>query len=155
VRLVLFVTALLFAACGPAPQPVEPPPPDPSREPWYSPTVDQLEQLNGEALAAFQKRKFDEAGQLIQKAQPLMKQLISVPRPTLAAVVAASDLDDLYGRMLLTNEHYGWARLQFQKNVARWTNWRPQTEETRLRLQQARERVAECDRQLGKDMARP
>jgi hypothetical protein len=134
---------------------VKPPPPDPTLEPWYAQTVKQLEQLNQEGLAAFKKRRTDEAAERIEKAQPLMKKLLAVPRPTLAAVVAASDLDDLYGRMLLSNEHYGWARLQFQKNVARWTNWQPQTEETKIRLKQAQERLAECDRQLAKDMARP
>jgi hypothetical protein len=77
-----------------------------------------------------------------------MKRLLSVQRPTLDAAEAASDLDDLYGRMLLANRHYGWARLQFQKNVARWKHWMPQTKETARRLKQAESAIAECDRRL-------
>jgi hypothetical protein len=50
--------------------------------------------------------------------------------------------------MLLANRHYGWARLQFQKNVARWKHWMPQTKETARRLKQAESAIAECDRRL-------
>jgi hypothetical protein len=60
----------------------------------------------------------------------------------------ASDLDDLYGRMLLANRHYGGARLLFQKNLARWKHWQPQTPETARRLKQAESAIAECDRHL-------
>ncbi len=63
---------------------------------------------------------------------------------------AASDLDQLYGRMLFAEQNYGWARLQFQKNVARWRNWRPPTPETARRLKLAASAIAECDRQLSK-----
>ena len=41
-----------------------------------------------------------------------------------------SDLDQLYGQMLLANRNYGWARLVFQKNRARWKTWKPATSET-------------------------
>jgi hypothetical protein len=61
---------------------------------------------------------------------------------------AASDLDDLYGRMLLANRHYGPARLMFQKNVARWTHWRPQTDDSMARRKIAEAAVAECDRHI-------
>ena len=77
-----------------------------------------------------------------------MSRLLSVPRPTLEATEAASDLDDLYGRMLLANRHYGWARLQFQKNLARWRHWQPETSETVRRLEKAKAAIAECDRHL-------
>jgi hypothetical protein len=62
---------------------------------------------------------------------------------------AASDLDQLYGRMLLANHHYGWARLLFQKNLARWKNWTPQTPETARRSKLAASAIAECDRRLA------
>lgn len=78
-----------------------------------------------------------------------MNRLLAVPRPTLAAMEAASDLDDLYGRMLLANRHYGWARLLFQKNLARWKNWNPQTEESGRRRKLAESRMAECDRGMS------
>jgi len=60
----------------------------------------------------------------------------------------ASDLDDLYGQMLLSNRNYGWARLFFQKNLARWKNWKPQTPDTAARLKQAQDAIAECDRRM-------
>jgi hypothetical protein len=50
--------------------------------------------------------------------------------------------------MLLSNRNYGWARLFFQKNLARWKNWKPQTPDTAARLKQAQEAIAETDRQL-------
>ena len=70
--------------------------------------------------------------------------------PTLPAIEAASDLDDLYGRMLLRNRQYGWARDFFQKNVIRWKTWKPQTPDTERRWKQAAAAVAECDRDLAK-----
>ena len=82
-------------------------------------------------------------------AQPLVSRLLSVPRPTLPAIEAASDLDDLYGRMLLRNRQYGWARDCFQKNVIRWKNWKPPTPDTERRWKQAVAAVAECDRRLA------
>ncbi len=60
----------------------------------------------------------------------------------------ASDLDDLYGQMLLSNRNYGWARLFFQKNLARWKTWKPQTPDTAARLKAAQDNIAECDRRI-------
>jgi hypothetical protein len=61
---------------------------------------------------------------------------------------AASDLDDLYARMLLANHREGWARLFYQKNVTRWKTWKPPTDETARRLKQAQAGIVECDRRL-------
>jgi hypothetical protein len=110
--------------------------------------VKQLAVMNREAEDSYRSGDSDRAAALIEKGEPLMKRLLSVQRPTLDAAEAASDLDDLYGRMLLANRHYGWARLQFQKNVARWKHWMPQTKETARRLKQAESAIAECDRRL-------
>ena len=148
-RFFLAVIAALLTACGPAPEPVKPAIPNPADEPWYTDTVEQLASLNQEAEDLFGRKKFDQASAVITKAQPLANRLLSVPRTTLAAMEAVSDLDDLYGRMLLANGHYGWARLFFQKNVARWRNWQPQTEESGRRRKLAESRVAECDRRLA------
>jgi hypothetical protein len=86
---------------------------------------------------------------LIQTGEPLATRLLSVRNPTLAAMEDASDLDDLYGRMLLSNRNYGWAMLFFQKNQARWKNWKPQTPDTAARLKEAQSQIAECDRRLS------
>lgn len=115
---------------------------------WYGSTVSQLAEIDRSAEELFRLGRSDEAAALIQKGQPLMNRLLSVPRPTLEATEAASDLDELYGRMLLANRHYGWARLLFQKNLSRWTNWRPTTPETDRRFRRAADEIAECDRHL-------
>jgi hypothetical protein len=144
VRLLAILAAALLTACEPAPQP----PHDSVLEPWYHQTVEQLTEMNREAVSSFESGKSDQAAALIEKGQPLMKRLLSVPRPTLEATEAASDLDDLYGRMLLANRHYGWARLLFQKNLARWKHWQPPTAEAARRLKQAESAIAECDQHI-------
>ena len=110
--------------------------------------VEQLAGMNGNAERLFENGKSDEAAAVIEKAQPVMKRILSAGPPTLAAAEAASDLDDLYGRMLLSNRHYAWARWIFQKNLARWKHWTPPTPETALRLKQAQSAILECDRHL-------
>lgn len=105
--------------------------------------------MNRQALELFQRGESDAAAALIMKGEPLSKRLISVPQPTLAATEAASDLDQLYGKMLYSNRNYGWARLLFQKNLARWKYWKPQTPETVSRLKQAESAIAECDRRIA------
>ncbi len=145
-RLLAVIAAVLLAACSSTP--VQPPKPDPVKEAWYGQTVEQLAALNRDAEGLLQGGKADEAAALIKQGQPIMSRLLSVPHPTLPAVEAASDLDHLYGRMLLANRHYGWARLQFQKNLARWRNWQPQTPDTLRRKKLAEASIAECDRHL-------
>jgi hypothetical protein len=139
---------LVVTGCAPAPV-KQGPPLDDTKEAWYGRTVEQLAGMNRDASRAFEAGKQDEASALIQSADPLVKRLLAVPRPTLAATEAAADVDDLYGRMLLANRHYGWARLMFQKNLARWKYWRPQTAETAVRYKRAEAAIAECDRHLS------
>ena len=143
-RLLLVLAAAFLASCEQAPAP----PRDATKERWYRDGVEQLTFMNREADSAFAAGKSDQAAALIEKGQPLVARLLAVPNPTLEASVAASDLDDLYGRMLLSNRHYGWARLLFQKNLSRWKHWQPQTPETARRLQQAESAIAECDRHI-------
>ena len=147
-RLFAFLASGFLTACETASAPPRDAARDATKEAWYSETVQQLVGMNGEARSFFESGKSDQAAALIEKGQPLMSRLLSVPRPTLEATEAASDLDDLYGRMLLANRHYGWARLLFQKNLARWRHWQPETPEAARRLQQAKAAIAECDRHL-------
>ena len=148
-RLLAIVPILLLAACASAPAPVEAPKVDPTQEGWYSRTVAQLAAMDRQAEALLQKGKRDEAAAVITAGEPLVDRLLAVPRPTLEAMEAASDLDQLYGRMLLENGNYGWARMMFQKNQARWRTWKPQTPETARRLQLTQAALAECDRRMG------
>jgi hypothetical protein len=145
----LVVLAFALAGCGPPSRPVEQPKPDPTGEAWYGETIQELATMTRQAEALFQSGKFDAAGATVTKAQPLENRLLAAPRPTLPAMEAASDLDDLYGRMLLRNRQYGWARDFFQKNVVRWKAWKPQTPGTEGRWKQAVAQVAECDRGLA------
>jgi hypothetical protein len=149
VRLVAVTAFAFLIGCSPTHGPADASTHDATTKPWYPQTVQQLAALNREAEGLFQSGKSDEAAAIIKKSEPLMSRILSVPRPTLAATEAASDLDQLYGRMLLSNRHYGWARLQFQKNLARWQHWTPKTPETARRLQQAESAVAECDRRMA------
>jgi hypothetical protein len=110
--------------------------------------VTELATLDRDATANFRAHKPDAAAALIEKGEPLRDRLLSVPKPTLEATEAASDLDQIYGEMLMSNRNYGWARLMFQKNVARWKLWKPQTPETASRLKQAQAAIAECDRRM-------
>ncbi len=130
-------------------KPPEPPPKvDETKEAWYGEAVTELRDLTARAEEAFSKKNADEASHLIQKGEPVAARLLKVTEPTLEALETASDLDDLYGRMLLSNKHYGWARMIFQRNVARWKNREPQTEDTVRRRKQAEMYIMECDRNI-------
>ncbi len=148
-RLVVFAAAALLAACGSAPAPVPTAVPDDTSTEAYRDAVAQLVSMDRKAEQLFQQGRADDASALILKAEPLANRVVAVPRPALEAMEAASDLDHLYGRMLLANHNYGWARLQFQKNLARWKAWKPSTPETERRLRQAQDSIAECDRKMA------
>ena len=149
-RLLLLMLAVLLAACAPAPAPAPKVASDPVAEEWYGPVTAQLAAMNREAEGLLREGKSDQAAAIITKGQPLVSRLLAAPRPTLAAMEAASDLDQMYAGMLLGNQNFGWARLAFQKNVSRWKNWRPQTPETARRLRLAQDGIAECDRRMGR-----
>jgi len=123
---------------------------DPTLDASYKKDVQELAALDREAEALFKAGKGDDAAALIQKAQLLQKRVLEVPHPTVEAAEAASDLDDLYGRMLLSNHHYGWAQMMFQKNLSRWRHWEPQTDETVRRRKLAEAEIADCTKQIEK-----
>jgi len=104
--------------------------------------------MDRDAGKLLQSGQSDQAAAIITRGQPFLNRLLSVPRPTLAAMEAVSDLDQLYGQMLLGNHYYGSARLLFQKNVTRWRTWKPQTPDTARRLKLALSGIAECDRHI-------
>ena len=146
---ITYLLFLVLAGCSSAPPPVRPEPkPEPTAESWYAPAVDQLAAMARDAADLLKRGRADDAAKIITDAQPLMNRVLAAPHPPLAAVEAASDLDELYGRMLVSNGRYGWARQMFQKNVMRWKNWQPQTPDTARRLKQAQSEIADCDRHL-------
>jgi hypothetical protein len=142
------LVAALLTGCLSAP-PAREAQPDGTAERWYGQTLDELTVMNRQATELFHKGKEDEAAALIQKGETSATRLLSVQHPTLAALEAVSDLDRLYGQMLFSNRNYGWARLLFQRNVARWKNLKPQTPESARRLKEAETAIAECDRRIG------
>ena len=150
-RAFFLIFSALLTACAPAPAPAPAPlpPPDPTTEAWYGPVTAQLAAMNREAETLLRQGKSDQAATLVTNGQPLSLRLLAAPHPTLEAMEAASDLDQLYARMLLANQNYGWARLTIQKNLSRWKNWRPRTPETARRLKLAQDGIAECDRRMG------
>src|SRR5688572_13619316 len=123
---------------------------NPVEEAWYGEVLGQAKDLHGKAAKLLQEGKKDEAAAALKRAEPLVQRLLTVPSPTVEAAVAASDIDQLYARMLARNRHYGWARMVFQKDAARWRNWTPQTEESLRRRKMAEAGMAECDRAIEK-----
>lgn len=142
-RALLVISFIALAACGPpSVETVK----DPTQQPEYQQNLSQLQAVNAEARDLFQKGNLDAASEKVLRGQGLANRLLSVAEPSLAVEEAASDVTDLYGRMLLRNRHYGWARLEFQKNRARWKAWKPQTPESQRRFSEAEAAMAECDR---------
>jgi hypothetical protein len=141
--------ALLFlAGCAAPPPRPEPPKADPTQDAGYADAAGQLAAMSREAEDLLKRGRTQDAAALITKGLPLQARLLAAPQPTLAAMEAVSDLDDLYARMLLSNHRDGWARMLFQKNLARWKHWKPQAGDTMRRLRQAEAGIAECDRRL-------
>jgi hypothetical protein len=145
----LALTGLLLAACGPPPAAQNVPPKDETKEPWYQQSVDELAAANRKASDLLKRGNEDEASTLVESGERVAAHLLAVPRPTLRAMQAASDVDELYGRMLLANRNFGWARLFFQKNLARWKTWTPETLDTEVRRKAAAAEIAECDRRMA------
>ena len=138
----LLVASILTGCSDPQP----PAPKDPTTTSEYRDSIKELVTLNRQANDAFNKGKPDDASGLVQKGEPIESNILAPIHPTLAAMEAASDLDDLYGRMLLSNKHYEWAQFEFQKNLGRWKHWVPETPDTVARLKRAEEQIAECDK---------
>jgi len=144
----LLVVCILLAGCASAPPPLVKVA-DPTADPAYGRGVEELAKMYREASGLLESKKADEAGAILTKAQPMIEKVLSVPRPTRAALEVSSNLDQMYGQMLLSNHHYGWARMMFQKNLARWKNAVPQDEDTARRLKLAVDSIAECDRNIS------
>jgi hypothetical protein len=145
----LILAAGLLTGCGPAAAPAESSKADPATEPWYAETTERLTKMDRAAEQLLQAGRSQEAAAIVTSGQSLETRLLTAPRPTLAAMEAVADLDQIYGQMLISNGYYGSARLLFQKNITRWKTWKPPTPETERRLQQAQSAIAECDRHMG------
>ena len=149
-RLSLILAAVLLAGCGSAPAPVDQSKAATALEPWYPQSTRQLAAMARQAETLLASGQKDQAADVISAGQPLLNRLLSVSRPTLEAMEAVSDFDQLYGQLLAGNGYYGEARLLFQKNASRWKLWQPQTPETERRLKLANDSIADCDRQISK-----
>jgi hypothetical protein len=147
VRPYVILAAALLCGCSTAP-PADQPKADPTTEASYGLAVQELASMGRQAEELLHNGKSDQAAAIVSNGQPLLDRLLAAPRPTLAAMEAVSDFDQLYGRLLVGNGYFGSARLLFQKNVTRWKTWKPQTPETARRLKLALDAIAECDRHM-------
>lgn len=135
-------------ACSPAPAPVRQAKKDATEEAWYPKTVDDLNALDRKAEAAFHSGDQDKAAAFIQQGKQMQQRLLEARQPTLPAMEAVADLDELYGDMLFTNRNYGWARMFYQKNLARWKHFPEQNDETARRVKLADDGIAACDKKI-------
>jgi hypothetical protein len=147
-NLMLLSTAMIVLLAGCSAPPADKPKVDPTADASYTRGVEELAGMGRQAEELLRAGKTDQAAAVVSAGQPLLDHLLAAPRPTLAAMEAISDFDQIYGRLLVGNGYFGEARLQFQKNVTRWKVWKPQSPETERRLQLARDAVAECDRHM-------
>lgn len=136
---------ILLASCG-APPPAPKAEADPAAGPAYMRAIEELAGLNRSAATHLAKGNRAEAGALIERGEPFSRQLLAIPRPSLAALEAVSDRDQMYAEMLMANRHWTHARQMLLKNVHRWRNWKPETPDTIRRREAAEKGIAECDR---------
>lgn len=150
----MILALLLLSACAqkPAPSAVEA---HPEREAAYAADTERLARVVQEADQFLARERRDLAATKVEEGKMIAARLLAAPHPTLAAMTVVSDLDHVYGRMLFTNRHLGWARITFQQDAARWRNWSPQTAETEKRRRVANEWMLKCDRALEEEQNRP
>jgi hypothetical protein len=152
VRAILVLAAAALAACSQAPPPQtqakDQPPPDLTVQPWYAQSTDELAAFNRRAAELIQAGQFEQVSAIVAQSQPLADRLLGASHPTLAAMEAASDHDDLSARLYMHNQQWGWARMTFQKNLVRWKAWKPRTAKTEARIKAASDAVAECDKHM-------
>ncbi len=144
----LYATLAAALLCGCSAPPADHPKTDPTTEASYGLAVQELAAMGRQAEELLHNGKSDQAAAIISNGQPLLDRLLAAPRPTLDAMEAVSDFDQLYGRLLVGNGYFGSARMLFQKNATRWKTWKPQTPETARRLKLALDAIAECDRHM-------
>lgn len=114
----------------------------------FSVRANMLNQLNRAGRLFFEAGNMDAAGNCVQRAKPIVAVLLQLPEPSLYAMHLAADYDNLYGDMLFRNHHWGNAREFFQNNVMRFRNWNPPNDYTKQRVEEARRKVAECEKKM-------
>lgn len=114
----------------------------------YSVRANMLNQLNRAGRLFFEAGNMEAAGACVQRAKPIVALLLQLPEPALYTLHLAADYDNLYGDMLFRNRHWGNAREFFQNNVMRFRNWNPPNDYTKQRLDEARRKVAECEKKM-------
>lgn len=114
----------------------------------YSVRANMLNQLNRAGRLFFEAGNLEAAGACVQRAKPIVAVLLQLPEPSLYTMHLAAEYDNLYGDMLFRNRHWGNAREFFQNNVMRFRNWNPPNDYTKQRLDEARRKVAECEKKM-------
>lgn len=114
----------------------------------FATRADVVSKLTRAGRLFFEAGDRENAGVCVQRAQPIVLQILRVPRPSLFAYHLAADHDELYGDMLAGNRHWGDARALYQNNVMRFRDWNPASDYTRRRLDEARRKVAFCEKKM-------
>lgn len=114
----------------------------------FATRADVVAKLTRAGRLFFEAGDRENAGACVQRAQPIVMQILKTPRPSLLAYHLAADHDELYGDMLAGNRHWGDARALYQNNVMRFRNWNPPSDYTRKRLEEARRKVAFCEKKM-------
>lgn len=144
----LCALALLLAACG-----------SPARAPQAAaPKIDraaqrarlaELENANRAARELFDKGDRAAAGEIVGRTEAMAIALIGGdPSPSIEIMRAVSDHDELYGRLLMANRHWGHARHILAKIENRWRLWQPQDDESRKRRSGAITLMRECEQHM-------
>lgn len=145
----LCALTLLASSCSTtAPRRPEPAAPKIDRTRQHA-QLSELEGANRTAWDLFRQGQRTAAGDIVGRTDALSINLIGGdPSPSLAIMRAVSDHDELYGRLLMANHHWGHARHIIAKIENRWRLWQPQDDETRQRRAAAVALMRECDRHL-------
>jgi hypothetical protein len=144
----LLLLTLIFAGCGK----MAPPRAVTEAEAGdtYRKALSDLQRLNAEAAEFRKAKNLNAASDRITEGIVPAKILLAVREPSLAALEAVSDHDQMWAEMLMENRHFGHARQMWATEVARWKNYPNPAPSIQARLARAQKGIADCDRQLFK-----
>lgn len=144
----LCALALLLASCGSPARPPQAAAPKIDRAAQRA-RLAELENANRAARELFDKGDRTAAGDIVGRTDAMAIALIGGdPSPSIEILRAVSDHDELYGRLLMANRHWGHARHILAKIENRWRLWQPQDDESRQRRAGALALMLECEKRM-------
>lgn len=138
----------LLASCGGDRPPAKPAAPALDRVRQRA-QLAELESANRAAWDHYRQGNRTAAGDIVGRTDALSIGLMGGdPRPSIEIMRAVSDHDELYGRLLMANRHWGHARHILAKIENRWRLWQPQDDESRKRRADALVLMRECEQRM-------